>query len=64
MGWWIDRTNAGVFADPGAYGAFPWLDLSRDYAAFLVIEAGADVGAQLFKEVKPTLDDVFDAAKK
>ncbi|HEX7668284.1 MAG TPA: serine hydrolase domain-containing protein, partial [Polyangiaceae bacterium] len=64
MGWWIDRTNAGVFADPGAYGAIPWLDLSRDYAAFLVIEAGADVGANLFATVKPTLDDVFDAARK
>jgi CubicO group peptidase (beta-lactamase class C family) len=64
MGWWIDRTNTGVFADPGAYGAFPWLDLSRDYAAFLVIEAGADVGAKLFTAVKPTLDDVFDAQKK
>jgi CubicO group peptidase (beta-lactamase class C family) len=64
LGWWIDRTNVGVFADPGAYGAFPWLDLSRDYAAFLVIEAGTDVGGKLFTAVKPTLDDVFDAVKK
>ena len=51
-----------VFADPGAYGAFPWLDLGRGYAAFLVIESDAGVGAQLFTAVKPTLDAIFDSA--
>ncbi|HVU04094.1 MAG TPA: serine hydrolase [Polyangiaceae bacterium] len=61
LGWWIDRNHPGVFADPGAYGAVPWLDLSRDYAAFLVIEKDAGVGAQLFTMVKPVLDDVFDS---
>lgn len=63
MGWWIDRGHEGVFADPGAYGAFPWLDLPRNYAAFLVLESDAGVGAQLWASVKPILDDVFDSAK-
>ena len=63
MGWWIDRNHEGVFADPGAYGAFPWLDLPRGYAAFIVIESGAATGAQLWAQVKPVLDEVFDSAK-
>ena len=62
MGWWIDRVNKGVFADPGAYGAFPWLDLPRNYAAFLVLQSNAGVGAQLWVAVKPALDEVFDSA--
>lgn len=64
MGWWIDRVNKGVFADPGAYGAFPWLDLPRDYAAFLALESDAGTGAQLWVAVKPALDAVFDSARK
>jgi CubicO group peptidase (beta-lactamase class C family) len=64
LGWWIDRNHEGVFADPGAYGAFPWLDLSRDYAAFLVIESDTGTGTQLWAKVKPLLDDVFDSAKQ
>jgi len=64
MGWWIDRVNKGVFADPGAYGAFPWLDLPRGYGAFLVLESDAGTGAQLWVSVKPALDAVFDSVKK
>jgi CubicO group peptidase (beta-lactamase class C family) len=63
MGWWIDRVHEGVFADPGAYGAFPWLDLPRNYGAFLVIESNAGIGAQLWVAVKPALDEVFDSMK-
>lgn len=62
MGWWIDRVNKGVFADPGAYGAFPWLDYPRNYGAFLVLQSNAGVGAQLWVAVKPALDEVFDTA--
>jgi CubicO group peptidase (beta-lactamase class C family) len=63
LGWWIDRNHAGVFADPGAYGAFPWLDLPRGYAAFVVIESDAGTGTQLWAQVKPALDEVFDSVK-
>ena len=62
LGWWIDRSHAGVFADPGAYGAFPWLDLGRGYAAFIILESDAGVGAQLWAKVKPLLDSALDAA--
>jgi CubicO group peptidase (beta-lactamase class C family) len=64
LGWWIDRVDVGVFSDGGAYGSVPWLDLSRDYAAFLVIESESGVGGKLFAAVKLTLDTVFDTAKK
>ncbi len=60
LGWWIDRTNPGVFADTGAYGAMPWLDLPRGYAAFLVLEADAGTGTDLRIATKPLLDQVFD----
>jgi CubicO group peptidase (beta-lactamase class C family) len=38
MGWWIDRRNAGVFADPGAYGSNAWIDMNLGYGAFVAIE--------------------------
>ena len=62
LGWWIDRAHPGVFADPGLYGAFPWLDVPRGYGAFLAIESAGDVGGQLYASVKPILDAAFDAA--
>lgn len=61
LGWWIDRENPGVFMDPGAYGAVPWLDTERGYAAFIAMEASAALGVQLALEAKPALDAVFDA---
>jgi CubicO group peptidase (beta-lactamase class C family) len=60
LGWWIDRTTPGIFADPGAYGAFPWLDLTRNYGGFLIIEATSDVGTELFNAVEPILEELFD----
>jgi hypothetical protein len=38
MGWWIDRAHPGIFVDEGAWGAVPWLDTNRGYAAFIAIE--------------------------
>jgi hypothetical protein len=62
LGWWVDRAHPGVFADPGLYGAFPWLDVPRGYGAFLAIESDGAVGGQLYATVKPILDAAFDAA--
>ncbi len=59
LGWWIDRTHPGVIADPGLYGAFPWLDLEGGYGAIIAIEADGDTGAQLFAAAKPALDRAF-----
>jgi hypothetical protein len=47
------------------YGAFPWLDLPRNYGAFLALEAnGGEVGAELWRAAKPVLDDLFDSTQK
>lgn len=60
MGWWIDRNNAGVVVDGGAYGAIPWLDNSRKYGALVLLEANSTLGGKLFAAIKPTTDAVFD----
>lgn len=63
LGWWVDRDHPGVFADPGLYGAFPWLDLNRNYGAFIAIEGDSgQTGGALYAAVKPALDAAFDAA--
>jgi CubicO group peptidase (beta-lactamase class C family) len=54
MGWWIDRTS-GRLSDPGAYGAYPWLDIDDGHGAYLVVEAdtrtGTDLAELLFEPV-------------
>jgi CubicO group peptidase (beta-lactamase class C family) len=54
MGWWVDRTT-GRLVDPGAYGAYPWLDLDDGHGAYLVVEAdnrtGTDLAELLFAPV-------------
>jgi CubicO group peptidase (beta-lactamase class C family) len=62
LGWWVDREHPGVFADPGLYGAFPWLDLDRGYGAFIAIEGDSgQTGGAMYAAVKPVLDAAFDA---
>ncbi len=34
------RLHPGVVADRGAYGAIPWMDVPRKYAAFILLETG------------------------
>jgi len=63
MGWWVDRTNPSLIFDPGAYGSTGWLDESRAYGAFLVIEATSDLGAALRARTIGLLDEAVDAAR-
>jgi CubicO group peptidase (beta-lactamase class C family) len=63
LGWWVDRQHAGAVADPGAYGAVPWLDLGRKYGAMIMLESTAMLGAQLREQVKPLVEATFDAQK-
>lgn len=46
LGWWVDRAT-GRRTDPGAYGAFPWLDLDSGHGAYLVVEADGGTGSAL-----------------
>lgn len=50
FGWWFDR-ETGRIDDPGAYGAFPWLDLDAGFGAYLVLENDSNTGAQLASQL-------------
>ena len=59
LGWWVDRQHPGVVADPGAYGAIPWLDVPRKYAVMILLEATSTEGSELLQRAKPSLDALF-----
>jgi CubicO group peptidase (beta-lactamase class C family) len=61
MGWWIDRANPGIFVDEGAWGATPWIDLNRGYAAFIAIENNFTNGDIARRRTQPLLEAAFDA---
>ena len=46
--------------DGGAFGAEPWIDLDRGYAAFLVLEATSGQGQALMNEIRPMVDRIMD----
>lgn len=58
LGWWIDRSGGRLF-DPGAYGAYPWIDPDAGYGAYLVLEANAGLGAELADELTGVIDEVL-----
>jgi CubicO group peptidase (beta-lactamase class C family) len=63
FGWWVDPNVDSLVSDPGAYGAFPWIDGNRDYGGFLVVEANSGIGAQLFGRVYPIVNEVLDTTE-
>ena len=63
FGWWVERDDSGRIADPGAYGAVPWLDLDGRFGAYLVIEADASLGAQLAAELYEPVEDAVAATR-
>ena len=62
LGWWVDRSHAGVVADIGLYGATAWLDVPRGYGVMILLEANSTIGGELLLRTKPVLDAIFDAA--
>jgi CubicO group peptidase (beta-lactamase class C family) len=62
LGWWVDRADPSLTADPGAYGAFPWIDESRDYAGFIALEASSGQGGALFERIYPLVNEVIENA--
>lgn len=60
LGWWIDRDLEGVVADPGAYGAFPYLDTERGFGIFIALESESGTGAELALELQPILDGLIE----
>jgi len=62
LGWWVDREGGNV-VDPGAYGAFPWLDEERGYGAFLAMEATSAHGAVLYERTVDLIEQAIDGAE-
>jgi CubicO group peptidase (beta-lactamase class C family) len=58
MGWWVQR-DTGRIDDPGAYGAFPWLDLDDGYGAYLVVESQSVIGAEIAAELAEVVHDAM-----
>lgn len=63
LGWWVDRENPALTVDPGAFGAFPWIDEERGYAGFFAIEATSAYGAELFARTYPLVTEAIDEAR-
>jgi CubicO group peptidase (beta-lactamase class C family) len=63
FGWWVDREDPALAIDPGAYGAVPWIDERRGYAAFLALEATDAVGLQLFARVLSLANAAIEAGR-
>jgi len=65
MGWWFDRMDGAgrplVISDPGAWGAYPWIDLSRRYSAFLFIRKQLADGVRLVNTLRPVIEEAIDA---
>jgi CubicO group peptidase (beta-lactamase class C family) len=60
MSWWFDQVDASgqpmIVSDPGAWGAYPWLDLRRGYGAFLFVRKRLDDGVKLQRELRPLIE--------
>lgn len=60
FGWWIDRERPELAIDPGAYGAYAWIDEARGYGVFFGIEANTALGAELFARLLPLTAEAVD----
>lgn len=64
LGWWVDRNQQGFVEDAGAYGAVPWIDNERGYAAYLVVERKYTDGGKVAEAVRPLVEQAVDAQRK
>jgi len=60
LGFW---TGDGLVSSPGLYGTVPLLDLQREYGLVIMLEATGDAGREITGKVKPTLDEIIEAAQ-
>jgi CubicO group peptidase (beta-lactamase class C family) len=65
MGWWFDVVGGDgqprIISDAGAWGAYPWMDLQRHYAAFLFVRKTLARGAMLYRNIRPLIERALDA---
>lgn len=63
LGWWVDGDAEYLTFDPGAYGSIPWIDESRNYGGFLVIEATSVLGVALLDRTYEVVNEAIDSAR-
>ena len=61
LGWWMTRPKT-IISDTGAYGASPWMDVTRGYAAMFLMEGKAEQGALFRIESTPIIEQILDGA--
>jgi CubicO group peptidase (beta-lactamase class C family) len=65
MGWWFDRLRADgsarVISDPGAWGAYPWIDRDRQYGAFVFVRQELADGVALVNKIRPLIDRAIES---
>ena len=63
MGWWLSPYTSTVqeVSDGGAFGTMPWIDLTRGYAAVVLMRSTATVGLRVWDNLRPVINGVFDA---
>jgi len=62
LGWWHDRDQPGLIADPGIWSATPWLDLSRGYGAMVQVEADVELAEVFLQRLVPLAGATIDEA--
>jgi CubicO group peptidase (beta-lactamase class C family) len=60
LGCWRDEVAPNgdplVVSSPGLFGAWPWIDLERGYAAFLLIHQSTVAGAVIVSDLRPLIE--------
>jgi hypothetical protein len=59
----VSRDQPGLVQDAGAYGAIPWIDNERGYAALVILEDNTATGSVLANQLRPVLQSLFDDAQ-
>ena len=60
IGTWITTRAAdgrsGTTASPGAFGAWPWIDRERGYAAMVLVRRNTDAGRAVVEAIRPLVE--------
>jgi CubicO group peptidase (beta-lactamase class C family) len=68
LSWWLSPPAQGQpvteFSDQGAFGATPWLDVHRNYGAFILINKTTADGSNLWNAARPIINGILDAANE
>jgi serine-type D-Ala-D-Ala carboxypeptidase/endopeptidase len=60
LGCWRDQVGSygqpQVISSPGAFGAWPWIDLERGYAGFLLIQRSTDFSIPILGTIIPLIE--------